>query len=153
MKWNSNDLELYGQAKEYVDCLVLPLIPVTLQGSDEELNQYATQNQLLTIYTNEIEKEYKGRVFLSPQYTYSPNADRESEVTRLNNWTKEALTKPFKHIIYLTMDNKWKKVERDLDGELIWIPMFSVDTSNPENQKVIRDQINQVTELIRTYWS
>ena len=37
MKWNVKDVEMYVQAKEYVDTVVVPLIPITFNDQMKQL--------------------------------------------------------------------------------------------------------------------
>ncbi|MYL55151.1 DUF2487 family protein [Pontibacillus yanchengensis] len=153
MQWKTEDMNMYVQSKEYVDTIVIPLLPVSFNTDDKQLVSMAFQHELLTVFTNEIEKQFKGRIFLSPSYTYSPSTDIEHEMNRLNLWCEEAETQGFKHILLFTMDPKWKKQERKLEGSLIWLPAGQVDTLHSEEaQKYVQSQINQVTELIMAYW-
>jgi hypothetical protein len=60
---------------------------------------------------------------------------------------------PFEHIILFTFDAGWKKYEKELQGNVLWLPgMQTGDLHSKEMQSVIRDQIAQVSEIIRSYW-
>ncbi|KGP73021.1 YpiF family protein [Pontibacillus yanchengensis] len=153
MQWNTEDMNMYIHSKEYVDTCVIPLLPVSFNAEDDKLVSMAFQHEFLTVFTNEIEKQFKGRIFLSPSYTYSPSAEIELEMNRLNKWCEEAEAQGFNHILLFTMDPKWKKQERKLDGSLVWLPAGQVDSlQSEEAQKYVQSQIDQVTELIMAYW-
>ena len=40
MKWNVKDVELYEQAKEYVDTVLIPLIPITFDDQMKQLTSF-----------------------------------------------------------------------------------------------------------------
>lgn len=150
MKWNNEELERYVQAKEYVDTILLPLIPFQF-GDDEASVKTSFQNEVIQIFTNEIEKELSGRIMLAPSYYYLK--DPTEETTRINSWVEDMQKQPYQHIILLTFDAGWKKVERDLQGNVLWLPAVqSGDLKSNEMQGIIRDQISQVSEIIRSFW-
>ncbi|WP_164218935.1 YpiF family protein [Virgibacillus sp. YIM 98842] len=152
MKWKKEDLNQYVQAKEYIDTVIIPLIP--FQFTDEQnIEKNAFQSEVLSILTNEIEKELTGRVMLIPNYYYIKSSDLDDESTILRGWTEEIKKQPFKHVFFLTFDSGWKKREGKLDGTLLWLPgVKSGDLHSAEMHTVIKDQVEQIGELIRSYW-
>lgn len=150
MKWNNEELTRYVQAKEYVDTILLPLIP--FQFSDDEASvKTSFQNEVIQIFTQEIEKELSGRIMLAPSYYYLK--DPTEEAARINSWVDDMQKQPYQHIILLTFDAGWKKVEKDIEGTVLWLPAVqSGDLKSKEMQGIIRDQISQVSEIIRSYW-
>jgi len=152
MQWNSEDLAQYMDAKEYIDTIIIPLQPFHL-SKDNQLQKDAFLRNVLSIYTNETEKELSGRVLLTPSYNYLKFTQLEEEVTRLNNWVEDIKNQPFHTIFFMTFDMKWKKVESKLDGHLIWLPgIDSGDLHTKEAVKMIQNQVTQISELIRSYW-
>lgn len=152
MKWNKEDMEKYITAKEYVDTLILPLVPFNL-SNDQKIVAQAFQNELISIFSKEIERVLTGRVLLTPNYYYSPLEDKEKEAERINKWTEDAKEQPFKHVMFLTLDLEWKKREEELNGNLLWLPSIqSGNLQSTEVRSLIRDQVNQITEMIRSYW-
>ncbi|QHE52510.1 YpiF family protein [Pontibacillus sp. HMF3514] len=153
MKWNYNDMDMYVQAKEYVDTFLVPFVPFSFSRSDEDTKRLALHAELMDIFVNEIEKQYKGRIFLAPSYSYLLDGDYSEEIPKLNGLVEHAQANGFKHILFLTFDNKWKKRESKLHGNLIWVPAGQThDLQSKESQNMIRTQIDQVMELITTYW-
>lgn len=152
MKWLKEDLEKYVGAKEYIDTIIIPVL--AFQFSDETaLEKDAFYREVLSIYANEIEKELSGRVMLTPTYTYVKMTDMAAEIHRLHAWIKEISTQPFKEIFILTLDPSWKKLEKELDGNLLWLPgMKPTDLQSSDAVKLIRNQVEQISDLIRSYW-
>jgi len=152
MKWNKTSLEQYVQAKEYVDTLIIPLSPFHL-SQDNDLEKSAFQSELLSIFLNEIEKELTGRIMLTPNFNYLKKSNKETEADRLNEWLADAKTQPFNHVFLVTFDAAWKKNEQALNGHLLWLPGIpSGDLYSKEMHTFIRGQVEQVGELIQSYW-
>jgi len=152
MRWIKSDLERYIGAKEYIDTLLVPLLPFEF-SADANLTKNAFQMEILTIFLNELEKELTGRLILSPSYHYLKKANKEEEIERLNHWILDAQEQPFEHIFFVTFDSSWKKEEQAIHGNLLWLPgTHSGDIQSKESVAMIRDQVEQVSELIRSYW-
>ncbi|SES80407.1 Protein of unknown function [Oceanobacillus limi] len=152
MKWNEQDIEKYLSAKEYIDTVIFPLIPFEL-SQDSTAGKNAFASEVLAIFSSEIEKELTGRVLLIPGYNYLKSTDKEQEVERINNWVNDIKQQPFQHIFFLSFDSTWKKLENTLDGNFLWLPGFqSGDVHSEEMQVLIREQVKQIVELIRSYW-
>jgi len=86
MKWVTKDMDVYIQAKEYVDTAVIPLIPVSLEGN---LKNTVSMGEFITILSNEVERQFKGRIILFPAFTYSNGEELEMAKVRLNQWTSD----------------------------------------------------------------
>lgn len=152
MKWVATDLQRYTQAKEYVDTIVMPMIPFEITKDDEAIKK-ANQNEILSIISNEIESELSGRVMLLPNYYYLNKGDTEKEVDRLNLLTENLRKQPFEHFFFITFDMNFKKFEQSINGNLLWIPgVQSSDIHSKEVTMIIRDHVSQICELIRSYW-
>jgi hypothetical protein len=153
MKWNKQDLTKYVQAKEYIDTAIIPLIPFSFQLTDEQLITQAFQKEVVQLLCDRVEVEYAGRVMLLPGYQYIPSIDIEKEINRLNEYVKEIHTLPFQHIFFLTFDPLWKKHEKSLEANLLWLPvMKDGDLQNKETQQIVMDHVHQITDLIRSFW-
>lgn len=152
MKWIKKDVEKYIEAKEYVDTVVIPVQSFQV-SNDEQLVKDTFSGEVLAIYANEIEKELSGRLLLTPTYIYNKSSDITNEVSRLNEWVDDIKEQPFEHVFLLTLDLDLKKEEKNLDGNLLWFPGLSpTDLQAQESVQMIRSQIEQISELIRSYW-
>lgn len=152
MKWKKTDLNQYKQAKEYIDTIVVPLVPFHLSG-DNDLEKSAFQSEVLSVFTTEIENELTGRIMLIPNYHYLKSANKEVETDRLNTWVEDMQKQPFTHIFFVTFDASWKKSEQAMNGTLLWLPgLHSGSLHSKEMHALIRDQVEQIGELIRSYW-
>lgn len=152
VRWFNKDLEKYVGAKEYVDTIIIPLQAFQM-SDDANLEKDAFQLEVLSIYASEIEKELSGRVMLTPTYHYLKTADLQTEVERLNAWITDIQQQPFSEVFIFTFDNAWRKIEKDLHGNLLWFPgMKTGNIRTEEAGKIIRNQVEQISELIRSYW-
>ncbi|ASK63345.1 hypothetical protein CFK37_14860 [Virgibacillus phasianinus] len=152
MRWVQKDLLQYIEAKEFVDTIIIPLAPFHL-SNDSELQKSGFQSEALSILMNEIERDLAGRVMVTPTYAYLKGADKQIEIDRLNKWQDDVSNQPVNHIFFLTFDSTWKKHERLLNGTLLWLPgLQSGDLYSAEMQTVVHDQVNELSELIRSYW-
>lgn len=152
MKWTNLNTETYLSAKEYVDTAIIPLAPFEM-GQDESLEKSTFQAEYLKLLTLELEKELTGRLLLMPTYFYIKTVSLENETMRLNEFVKEINKQPFNHIFYVTFDPKWKKHEKELDGNLIWLPSAQTEHTDLKKMKtIVEDQMGQLKELIKVYW-
>lgn len=152
MKWRRQDLEKYVGAKEYIDTAIIPVQAFQVT-QENQLIKDSFESEVLSIYANEIEKELSGRLLLTPTYTYLRTTDLQKEVERLNEWMEEIKQQPFQHIFILTLDIQWKKLESSLNANLLWVPgLKPTNLKSQEAVQVIRSQIEQISELIRSYW-
>lgn len=152
MKWTKADMEKYKDAKEFVDTLLIPLTPFNI-GEDASLEKDSFQQEVLHVYVNEIEHQLAGRVLLIPPYMYLKSVDKEAEVIRLVQFLEEAQKQSFKHVFYITFDASWRKYEATLQGNVLWVPSIQTgDLRSKEVQSLIKDQVQQLSELIRSYW-
>lgn len=151
MKWKSKQVKQYEEAKEYVDTIILPLVPFEFLGEDAA--KTALQNEIMTIFVREIEQNLTGRVFQFPQYYYLKDKDLSQEVDRLNKWIQTNQNEWIEHVILLTFDSQWKQFEKDLKGTLLWVPaMYSGDLESEEVTNIMNDQIKELIKLIQSYW-
>ena len=152
MRWKKSDLEKYIGAKEYMDTLIVPLLPFEF-SDDASLAKNAFQMEILSIFLHELEKEFTGRIVLSPHYHYLKSSKKADELDRLNTWIADAKKQPFEHVFLVTYDATWKKEEATMDGTLLWLPATQTgDIQSKEVVSLIRDQVEQVSELIQSYW-
>lgn len=148
MKWVAKDMDLYHEAKEYVDTVLVPLIPVTFGN---QMKQLSSAGEFITILSFEIERNFKGRIFLSPSVHYLK--ENKDKISTLQNWEHELLNNGFSHIVYLTSDINWKKDEMALEGLLLWIPSISLELLEMEQAKeVMRQQTQQIIDILREKW-
>ncbi len=143
-------MDVYLQAKEYVDTAVIPLIPVSLEGN---LKNTVSMGEFITILSNEVERQFKGRIILFPAFTYSTSEELTMAKSRLNQWTSDLGGQGMKHSIFITSDSSWKQVEADLTGTLIWLPTLPLEyVEEKYKQTMLQDQMKQLVSLFMNIW-
>lgn len=151
MKWHAADLEKYTEAKEYVDTVIIPLQRFQIEN-EKTLIEEAFQREVLYLFSQEIEKELSGRVLLTPEFNYL-TSHIDSELDTVNKWILHLLTQPFNTVILLTFDPEWNKYKDDINGHVVWVPGIQAgDINSPEMKTIIKSQVQQISELIRSYW-
>ncbi len=148
MKWVAEDAEMYQKAAEYVDTAIVPLLPVSF---GEDMKQNASMAEFIGILTTQLEKQFKGRIFLLPGFVYIKG--QEGNVGALQGWENTLLDKQFKHVFYITSDLNWRQYEKELSGNLLWLPSLSLEHMQ-EQQKVaiVEDQVKQLLSLFTEKW-
>ncbi|MBP2241365.1 hypothetical protein J2Z40_001927 [Cytobacillus eiseniae] len=150
MKWVSQDIEMYLKSKEYVDTIVLPLLPVSL-GND--VKQSVAMSEFISLLSIQLERQFRGRLIMLPGFSYLKGNSEDKLVSDLKEWEKELYAKDFTHVFYLTSDSFWKAVENKLDGGLIWLPSLPLEHMD-ENYRtsILEDQVKQLLSLFLQKW-
>ncbi|MCM3673966.1 MULTISPECIES: YpiF family protein [Peribacillus] len=148
MKWTAKDLDMYMQSKEYVDTVLIPLVPLSFKG---QMKQTGSMNEFLTILSLEIEKQMKGRILLLPTFHYL--SGEMDKVERLKRWANEVKENDFEHVFFLTSDFEWKKEERELENNLVWIPAIPLEGLEIEQaREMINQQVLQILDVFSYNW-
>ncbi|WP_243290051.1 YpiF family protein [Bacillus sp. FJAT-47783] len=146
MKWEGKDIDQYVQAKEYVDTAVVPLVPISFS---EQMKQVVSKGEFVLTLANELERQLKGRILLLPPYTYLKN-EEENKDKELKKW--KATIKPhFKHVIFLTSDEDWK---REGEDDIVWVPTVPLEHMDADlKRKLLQDQIEQILNILLQSWN
>ncbi|MDM5211899.1 YpiF family protein [Peribacillus sp. NJ4] len=148
MKWTAKDLDMYMQSKEYVDTVLIPLVPLSFGA---QMKQTGSMNEFLTILSLELEKQMKGRILLLPTFHYL--SDELDKIKRLKGWANEVKENNFKHVFFLTSDFEWKKEERELENNLVWIPAVPLEGLEIEQaREMINQQVLQILDIFTYNW-
>ncbi|EIT86602.1 hypothetical protein A374_03489 [Fictibacillus macauensis ZFHKF-1] len=151
MKWKSQDVAIYHQSQEYVDTVVVPLIPMSF-GTD--MKTAAMMSQYARLIVEEMERQLHGRLFLVPEFVYGPFESEESLHLRLQAWRKHVKEAGFTHLFYVTSDVRWKKDEHLLEDPLLWVPAIPIETMSAEYQEeIVKEQAKQLFQVIVNEWS
>ncbi len=150
MNWNVKDIEVFENEKEYIDTAVIPLIPIAF---DKEIKSSAAQSEFITLLTFHLERQFKGRMIITPPYSYLMAGSKQEKVEELLRWKNELTNNGVKHTFFLTSDNEWKSVEENLDDHLIWVPSIPLEHLD-ENYKhsIMEDQVKHLLNVIVQKW-
>lgn len=150
MKWISTDIDMYMKAKEYVDTIIVPLIPISLEDNATSICE---MGEFITIMATELEREYKGRILVLPSFTYMKEENPTELVQRLNKWHDALLNGGVKQILFLTSDPDWKLNEKDLEGTLLWVPAISIqDVDKKYIEQMIKSQMKPLQTIVMNLW-
>ena len=147
MNWNAKDMDTYLQQKEYIDTLLVPLLPIAT--SPENMKSSSSSTEFLMHLSTFIEAQFKGRMMLLPPFTYTQSTDLQVMGKTL---AKDLELMGFKHVFYLTTDRDWTDV--DVTGELIWLPSIPLESMDKQlRTSIIEDQLRQVLPTLTKKWS
>ncbi|MBM7701737.1 DUF2487 family protein [Metabacillus iocasae] len=150
MKWLTRDVDMYLQAKDYVDSILIPIMPLDF-GS--VIKTTASMGEYMTLLTSEIERQFKGRLFLTPPFTYLKEEDIENQKNRLLCWKNNLEQNGFKHIFILSTDSVWKQYDSELGETFLWLPSLPLENLDDQyKMKVIQDQVQQMMTLFLEEW-
>lgn len=150
MRWNEQDAKTFNKAKDYVDTALIPLIP--LEGG-KQLEDVVKMGEFTNYLTDFLERQYTGRVFLLPPFTYLREESSAEKYERLKNWTEYFEKEGFKYFMFVTADMKWRDVDAKAIGELIWVPAFSLkDMESSKKMQSIAQQAEQIIPIITEKW-
>ncbi|MFD0768526.1 YpiF family protein [Bacillus sp. CGMCC 1.60114] len=148
MKWAVADVIEYEQAREYIDTGIIPLLSISFGNGMKET---VVEGEFISALTRELEREYKGRVFLLPAFTYVEGC--VSEQQRLQEWTNYLKEKGLQHIALITSDFSWKEIEHELAETLFYLPALPLDQlSDQAKREIIHAQIKNIMEIFTEKW-
>lgn len=149
MKWVSNDVDLYNQAKEYVDTAIVPLMAVSIES---DFKNIVSKGEFISLVSTDLERQLKGRVFLFPTYSYLKKS--ENVIENLIEWKTE-LQQQFKHVFFLTSDENLKEVKNtQMEGEIIWLPSMPLEHMDENlKRKLLQDQVEQILNILLQSWN
>ena len=150
MNWNVKDIEVFEAEKAYIDTAVIPVVPVDF-GKDIRVS--AAQSEFINLLTLHLERQFKGRMMMTPSFTYRMSSLTDSEISRLSQWAEELGDSGVKHIFFLTSDSGWKKVEDRLGDRLIWVPSIPLENLDEQyKHSIMEDQVKQLLNVIVQKW-
>jgi hypothetical protein len=150
VKWQVKEIDTYLQAKEYVDTVIIPLIPISM---GQDMKSIVSMGEFITIISDELERQFRGRVIQLPPFTYLKKEDKENRESRLREWCNELKAEGAKSIVLLTSDFEWKNSEQELENQVIWLPTIPLESMESKYQRqVVDDQIKQLIPILTTMW-
>ncbi|WP_050615419.1 YpiF family protein [Bacillus testis] len=149
MKWTAKDMEMYSNAKEYVDTVILPLV-----GIDFRRLQSGSEADYITILAQEIERQFKGRVLLLPAMIYNAGEESAKKQVQAEEWVRLLTEEGFAHVFLLTGDPFWKKEAKELDEQLITLPAVPLETMDESYKRdIIAEQVKKTLNMIIEKWA
>lgn len=153
MKWNQDDLELFHKEKNYIDTVLIPLVPIEW-GS--EMGRTVLEGRFATLLGEETERQLKGRLILSPPFTYLKNRPFDHTKKDLKEWILEIHADGVKLIVCLASDPQWHEIfqGRDEEGLLnVWLPALPIDhLDSKHKQDYVDENVGQILKKITNAW-
>jgi hypothetical protein len=153
MKWLAEDLDVFQREKEYIDTVLIPLVPIKW---GEQMSSVVREGRFSLILAELLERELKGRVILSPAFTYLKSGSFEETKRTLERWLAEIQGAGVKFILTLTSDVDWKTgpIKSQAEGvETIWLPAVPVEHMNPKHKQDFLDEtVGNVLKQIAQVW-
>lgn len=147
MNWTAADMDTYLHQKEYIDTLMVPLLK--LETNPESMKSSSSSTEFLMHVSTFIETQFKGRMMLTPPFSYTQSLDLETMSETLK---KDFALSDFKHIFYLTTDAKW--MSSNIAEETIWLPSIPLESMDKQlRQKIVEDQLRQVLPRLTKKWT
>lgn len=149
MKWLPQDMDMFFQAREYVDTAVMPLIGLTFK---EQAKQSASVHDFISIVSRQVEQQFKGRVLLMPPLTYCSDWSKEERLELLLKW-KGDLDEQFSYVLFLTSDAEWKTLEMEIGQSLLWISPIPLEHLEEKyKQPMMEEQVKMLLKIISQKW-
>ncbi|MBP0724203.1 DUF2487 family protein [Bacillus sp. RG28] len=148
MIWIEKDLKQVIENKEFIDTVLVPLTPISFNEHDVKL---ANQVEDLGILLNELERQYRGRVIVTPPFSYL--IDESNKVNRLNEWGNMFRENGMKNIFFVTCDFEWEGLETDFTDNIMWIPSLDLASFDMTTQKtIVSKHIEHLITIFSKKW-
>lgn len=140
MLYNFNDIKNLKDQLEFVDTAVIPFVSADL---DEQALTHANDIELVQLVTIQLEKQFKGRIFITPAMT---TVLSDTEV--LKQYQKQLYDYGFKNVVILTHLN----LDDDFNSiRLNQIPLQ--DMSSDIKFDLVNDEVKKVMKSIISIWN
>ncbi|WP_026694834.1 YpiF family protein [Peribacillus kribbensis] len=150
MKWVQKDIEMFQEAREHIDTVLVPMIGIDMGTG---MKQSAQMQEFLAILASEIERQFKGRMILLPPFTYWPPSDSLTLQHSALSWKNSILEEGFKHVFFITCDSLWRGNEGELGGSLIWIPSIPLEGLDDHyKRELMSGQVSQIANVFAQKW-
>lgn len=147
MYWNSKDISVFVEQKEFVDTAVIPLL--LIEGQANKVKQNASSAEFLMALTAFVENQFKGRVILMPPVSYTNKTNRQQLGQEWQEMLKEA---GFKHLFFISSDMGWVTEESALN--VIYTPSIPLENMDRNlRQSVLDDQLRQIIPVFANRWA
>lgn len=146
MNYNAKDIEQFLNQKQFIDTAIVPLLPVDF--STESGMRSGSESDFLMSLVTYVEKQFKGRIFLTPPFLYF----HKTVKIDIDDIFDNLILAGFKHVLFITCDARWK--QSDLDKSVMWIPAIPLESMELElKNRILQDQLNYVLPQLTQIWT
>jgi len=150
MKWIPKDIQTFIEAREYVDTILIPLYGISFTGG---ISKSAASTEFISIISQQVEKQFKGRVLMLPGVTYCKDWTEEEKMKFILQWKSTIETEKFPFIFFLTVDEYWKLYTEQLGNSLILTPFIPLEDLEERYKKtVIEEEVSEILNKIIHKW-
>ena len=146
MNYNAKDIEQYLNQKQFIDTAIVPLLPVDF--STESGMRSGSEADFLMSLVTYVEKQLKGRLFLTPPFSYF----QKTVKIDINDIHDNLIQAGFKHVVFITCDSSWKHSNHE--KSLLWLPAIPFESMDLEvKNRILQDQMNYVIPQLTEIWT
>ena len=145
MNYNAKDIEQFLNQKQFIDTAIVPLLPVDF--STESSMRSGSEADFLMSLVTYVEKQFKGRIFLTPPFSYF----QKTVKIDINDIYDNLVQSGFKHVLFITCDATWKQNDEKL---VMWLPAIPLESMELEvKNRILQDQLNYVLPKLTQVWT
>lgn len=147
MFFNVKDIEQFQAQKQFIDTAIVPLL--WLEFTDERSKQSSSSTEYLMALTAFIEQQFKGRLILTPPFSYIKAL---KEHINIHSIEEELLQAGVKHVFFVTCDHDWTTYQEEMN--IIWLPAIPLESMDKAvKQRILEDQLKQVIPVLTQAWT
>ncbi|MEK4229021.1 YpiF family protein [Solibacillus sp. FSL H8-0538] len=147
MIFNVKDVEQFQEQKQFIDTAIVPLVSLDL--SNEGMKQSSSKVEYLMSLTAFVEHQFKGRLMLTPPFSYTDNTRNDTNPVQIKS---ELHAAGFKTVFFMTCDHYWTSKQNEI--EVIWLPSIPLESMDKAvKQRILEDQLKQVIPILTKAWS
>jgi hypothetical protein len=148
MNWNAKDVETYIQEKEYIDTVVIPVLPIMF---GPKMRHAAEQGEYIDLLSQQLERQFKGRMLFLPAFTYVDELEDASKL--LQKWVIQLKESGFTYIFLLTADNRWISTKKIENSQFIHVPSVPIQHMDEvQKQALVEEQLKRMMAEIVEGW-
>jgi hypothetical protein len=146
MNYNAKDIEQFINQKQFIDTAIVPLLPVDF--STESGMRSGSEADFLMSLVTYVEKQFKGRIFLTPPFSYF----QKTVKIDINDIHDNLIQSGFKHVLFITCDARWK--QPDHEKSVMWLPAIPLESMELDvKNRILQDQLNYVLPKLTQVWT
>jgi hypothetical protein len=140
MLYKYDDIKVLKDQLEFVDTAVIPLVSTDM---DSGALSYANDIELLQLVTIQLEKQFKGRIFITPAMTTV-----NSDTTVLEQYEAQLYDYGFKNVVMIT------HMELDKSHTTIRLNHIPLqDMTNDIKMDMVKEEVKKVMKSIISIWN
>jgi len=151
VKWTAKEVSTFIEQKQYIDTVLIPLLPISFGNSAKES---ANSTEFIQLLVSRLEHQFKGRILLLAGVPYIQDSSLVEKEQLIHSW-KVFLEEQenFKHIIFLSTDSNWKTISELNEDLFLWTPSVPLEHLEEKyRQSIIDDQVKQLLNFFIQKW-